>query len=252
MPAGRSAVPAIRARRSSDQTTRRRNPRRRCSGPGLADLTHLIEEVYVKSLPEPSAPRAAIYVRVSTGGQEDNSSPVTQVDPGIITAELYRLSEDDPTEADLAAVDRALDHMRRQRANLVGNLALVDEDTAAVIREQLAAVSQQVRSLEAERQQILERQQARREAASRLGELEAWCRTVAANLGSMTYERRRLALDALGVTVTIWHADQRPRYRIEASIPLGGDDGGLAVSTSRSGATCYTSVRLSWTLGKIN
>jgi hypothetical protein len=43
--AGRSAELDTSARRPSHQTTRRRNPRRRCSGPGLADLTHLDEEV---------------------------------------------------------------------------------------------------------------------------------------------------------------------------------------------------------------
>jgi hypothetical protein len=51
---------------------------------------------------------------------------------------------------------------------------------------------------------------ARREDANWLGEVEAWCRTVAAKLGSLTCERRCLALDAVGITVKGWRANRRP------------------------------------------
>ena len=63
-------------------------------------------------------------------------------------------------------------------------------------------------------------------SATRDGKLEtdslswrAWCRTVAENIQELTYDQKRLALDALGVRVTVWRkGDRAPR--IEASIRL--------------------------------
>ena len=72
--AERSAEPAISARRNRRKTTRRRNPRRRCSGPGVADLTHVVEEVYMNRVPHPIANRAAIYLRVSSAQQEQDGT----------------------------------------------------------------------------------------------------------------------------------------------------------------------------------
>ena len=53
-------------------------PRRRCHGSGLANLTQYEEVRSGNVVIKPSSLRAAIYVRVSTGGQEDNYSPKTQ------------------------------------------------------------------------------------------------------------------------------------------------------------------------------
>ena len=40
----------------------------------------------------------------------------------------------------------------------------------------------------------------------------------------MTYQQRRLALDAPGVTTRVYRADHEARYEVEASIPLGADE----------------------------
>ena len=61
-------------------------------------------------------------------------------------------------------------------------------------------------------------------AQDRLAELELWRATVAANMGDMTYQQKRLAFDALGVTARVYRADHEPRYEIEASIPLTNDE----------------------------
>lgn len=50
--------------------------------------------------------------------------------------------------------------------------------------------------------------------------LEEGCRRVGANLGNLTYEQRRLTLDALGVEARVYRSDHEPRYVIMASIPL--------------------------------
>ena len=67
---------------------------------------------------------------------------------------------------------------------------------------------------------IIGRRRAWEAAQAKLTELEAWCRHVAANLGTLTYEQKRLALDALGVRVRVWHPDHTPRYDITAALPL--------------------------------
>jgi hypothetical protein len=56
-----------------------------------------------------------------------------------------------------------------------------------------------------------------------------WCRQIAARLDTLTYEQRRLALDALNVSAKVYRHDHEPRYVITASIPL--DD--VIVSSSR-------------------
>ena len=47
-----------------------------------------------------------------------------------------------------------------------------------------------------------------------------WCRQVAARLDALTYEHRRLALDALNVNARGFRHDHEPRYIITAFIPL--------------------------------
>ncbi|CAA9582212.1 MAG: hypothetical protein AVDCRST_MAG18-3307 [uncultured Thermomicrobiales bacterium] len=53
----------------------------------------------------------------------------------------------------------------------------------------------------------------------------------------MTYELKRDILRAMDVRVTLWPADHAPRYAIEASVPLGDEDGGagcIVTSSTRS------------------
>ena len=52
--------------------------------------------------------------------------------------------------------------------------------------------------------------------------LTAWCQTVAANLDTLTYDERRLALTALGVQVRVWQVgatgsdgESLPRWQVE-------------------------------------
>jgi hypothetical protein len=106
----------------------------------------------------------------------------------------------------------------------------------------LADKGQLLKTLEAERNKILGQRDARRQARSRLAELESWIETVAANLGELTHDERRLAVDALGVRVLVWRKDDRSP-KVEANIPLGDVK---STSSSRS-AACKSSVTLQWT-----
>jgi site-specific DNA recombinase len=82
-------------------------------------------------------------------------------------------------------------------------------------------------------------------AQTRLGELESRRRTVAANLGDMTYQQKRLALDALGVSAMIYRAGHEPRYQVEATIPMG-DPAAIAFNT-RWCTAHKENVTLRWT-----
>jgi site-specific DNA recombinase len=74
-----------------------------------------------------------------------------------------------------------------------------------------------------EREAVTQRKKAWEMAQDRLDQLEAWCRTVAANIEDMSYQQKRLALDALGVTARVYRAGHEPRYEIEANIPMSED-----------------------------
>lgn len=88
---------------------------------------------------------------------------------------------------------------------------------------QLEDIADRKRNLIREREGILSRQKAWAQAESQLGSVTLWCRTIATRLGQLTYQEKRLALDALGVQVTLYHTDHEPRYVITASIPLDSE-----------------------------
>src|SRR4051794_32116068 len=66
-----------------------------------------------------------------------------------------------------------------------------------IVREKLAVLEGQRQQLQRERAQVAGQQAIWRAAYDRVAELERWCRSVAANLGGMTYQQKRLALEAL-------------------------------------------------------
>jgi hypothetical protein len=119
--------------------------------------------------------------------------------PEVIAAELARLRASDPVTADVAAIDRRSAEIIRKLRNLIDLLADTDDtDVAALIQEDVKGLAAQKRQLDAERAQAEAQRDAWHLPQDRLADLEAWRRTAAANLGSITYEERRLALRALG------------------------------------------------------
>jgi site-specific DNA recombinase len=140
--------------------------------------------------------------------------------PEIIAREVARLADADPTAANLQAIDRALADVNRQQRNLVDQIARLGAAVADVVADKLTALGTQRARLEAERAQLLGERDTWQRTQDRLIELTTWCRTVAANLDALTYDERRMALEALGVQVQVWPSDHTPRYAITASIPF--------------------------------
>jgi len=163
------------------------------------------------------------------------------LNPSVIAAELQALEQQDPTANDLSSIDKGMEQVRSRRKNLLGQLGLLDPDSAEEVREMLAATSQRIRDLEVARTAVLGQREARRQGRERLAQLESWCRTVADNIKDLTYDQKRLALDALGVRVTVWRRDDRAP-RIEANIPLG------VTANTTSGSTSYEQHQINPTL----
>ncbi len=83
---------------------------------------------------------------------------------------------------------------------------------------ELTVLTERKRQLLDERGQVTRRREAWAQAQANLHDLVGWCRTVAANLGDLTYEQKRMALDVLGFGVRLFRADHEPRYVITANL----------------------------------
>lgn len=80
-------------------------------------------------------------------------------------------------------------------------LMIVDDATAEQLSVELKALSDETRAAQAERDALRDRLADAAADTARLHSLEVWAETVAANLDTLTYDEKRLALDALGVRV---------------------------------------------------
>lgn len=140
--------------------------------------------------------------------------------PDVIAREVERRRAADPTGADLETLDRRLREVAVRQGRL-GRMAAVldDEDAAAPLLNELRSLGRQKRELEAERHRIEAAARAAEAEAGRLGDLAAWCGRVAANLAALTYDQKRLVLEALDVRVLVWRSDHEPRWRVDMSLP---------------------------------
>jgi hypothetical protein len=136
--------------------------------------------------------------------------------PDVIMHEAERQKQDGGRAimAERAAVDRLLaDVIVKQRNATTAILALNDED-AAPVRDALRFLSEQRTGLEAEREVLEGRAAVEDEGRERLAAFGEWARRVSGNLDILSYdERRRMAPQALGVTVDIFQIDDQNHPR---------------------------------------
>jgi site-specific DNA recombinase len=141
----------------------------------------------------------------------------------VIAHELARLQQEDPSDANLAAIERILAEIARKQTNLSRSLAAIDDhDAAAPLVAELKALAARKRELESERDQVRDRQAGWRSSQQQLLSLQEWVRTVAENLDELDYARKRDLLAALDVRVNLYRADHEPRWEARASLPLDG------------------------------
>jgi site-specific DNA recombinase len=143
--------------------------------------------------------------------------------PAIIAAELRRMRQTDTTEVDVKRLGRQLVQVDRSISNLVERLAEAGPAVAKAVSEKLTALERQREQLSSEREAALTRRKGWAIGEQRVAEMELWCRSVGRRLGLLSYDERRLALQALNVRAYVWRADHSPYFEIEIGLPL--DDG---------------------------
>jgi hypothetical protein len=149
--------------------------------------------------------------------------------PEIIQIEVARLRREDPVKADLEAVERRLAEVERQRSNLVRRIATIDDDgIAASLLAETSALTTQQRALVNQRTELEAQRAGLAASQQQLDDLNAWCRLLAYNLDTLSYEGRRLALEAFGVVARVWASDHDPRYEI--TLRLNALPAGMAVN----------------------
>ena len=142
-------------------------------------------------------------------------------DPRAIRDHLEALLGDDPTAADLAAIQRRQADVQRRSASLVRGLTEVKTDGARVaITAGLDELTATAAALEAEHAAVTARRAQWEQARERMDDIELWCQSVGAEVDSMTYQDKRDALAALGVDVRLYRADHEPRWTLTMNLPL--------------------------------
>ncbi len=170
--------------------------------------------------------------------------------PDIIAAEVARRRCQDPFAAELVVIDRRLAEIATRRQRLARAVAaLDDEETSAPLLQEAKALAEQKQVLAAEREHMATLRAESQADDDRLATLAAWCARVAGNLDTLSYQERRMVLEALGVAVKLFRADHTPRWELTMA-PLPMSPGEPLVFRTASGS-CGTARRFSSTASPI-
>jgi site-specific DNA recombinase len=161
-------------------------------------------------------------------------------DPAIIAAELARQRTDGGLDEKVAAMERHLTGLADKQTRVARAIAAVNDDDAATpLIAELKSLAEQKKAVERERDALVQRIADRDEEAAQVQSFAAWCQTVAANLDTLTYDEKRLALHALGVQVRVWTKNARD----EAGEPLPRWDLQVRLLTPSPSLVSYTTRR---------
>lgn len=135
--------------------------------------------------------------------------------PEQIAAEVDRQEALDTIKDDIVALDRRIADIEKQRTRLARAVATLDDDLAMEpLLNELQILATQARALASERADLANIATNRAAHRKRIEGLMKWCSRVAENLPKLTYDEKRLALEALGVTVKVYRADHEPRWEM--------------------------------------
>ncbi len=159
---------------------------------------------------DPSCPAPVIRAGILDGQAWELAASVI-VDPEI----LCPAPASDPHAGHRRELERAIAEASRRRANLIAELAAIDDATTrAAVRVHLETLSVRLASLEAERA-VLTTQPA---PAANLAQLIAWCRSAAPRLDALTFAERRQAIELLDIRARLWRHGHEPRWELAIGV----------------------------------
>jgi site-specific DNA recombinase len=130
--------------------------------------------------------------------------------PEIIAAEVQQHRQRGGLERDLAIVEKVLATvMSKQRRITQAIAALDDDDAMTPLLAELTTLAARKSAAETERDALQQRIADEAADVERVRNLTEWCQTVSVNLDTLSYDEKRLALDALGVRVEVWRLSTR-------------------------------------------
>lgn len=102
--------------------------------------------------------------------------------------------------------------LERQRGQLARAIGILDESESDALLAQYKHLGQQKADAEREMQTLVEMQRHYEQWQEGMRQVSAWCRAMSAI--EWSYERKRQALIAFNVEVTVWPADHNPRWKV--------------------------------------
>lgn len=142
--------------------------------------------------------------------------------PEIIAAEVGKRRNSDPFASDIESLKRRQQSIENQQHRLARAVAAIDDDqVSAPLFAELRLLGSEAGALRIEQDQLLARAAAHDADTQTLDNVMVWCQRVSRNLPTLTYQEKRLVMEALGVSVRVFRANHEPRWQISmAPLPI--------------------------------
>lgn len=187
-------------------------------------------------------PQPCISAAMIDGPVWDRISEILR-DPAIVAREVAVHREDGGLDRELVSLRERIARVSNKQTRVAQAIAEVDDPSAAApLYTELKTLASSKHQLELEYQSHQKRIADANADDAKLQSLADWCERVSGNLDDLTYDEKRLALEALGVQVRVWRkgavdpqGQPVPRWVLSID-PLGSDSAIVYGSTRwRSG-----------------
>jgi site-specific DNA recombinase len=149
-------------------------------------------------------PRPTITASLIDGTVWEKAASILR-DPSVVATEVAKRRQDGGLDRDLAAIDKQIASIADKQGRITKRLAEIDDDdVAALFMAELHALVARKTAADGERDDLMRRIADRADEDARVRSLAEWCSRVGANLDTLRYDEKRLALNALGVKVRVY------------------------------------------------
>jgi site-specific DNA recombinase len=149
----------------------------------------------------PKCPRPSITASMIDAAVWEQVAAVLR-DPSVIAREVARHRQDGGLERDLAAITKQLASVAdRQRRTARAISAVDDDEASAPLLAELKSLADRKKVLAVEHDALTQKIKDQDGEDAKVTTLTTWCSRVGANLDTLSYDERRMAIDALGVQV---------------------------------------------------